>query len=118
MLTTEHQLERRVECMKSFLDRGGHILSVPSPNEKCEKLSVAGNTRLVSFIKKAYYFEFFYESKFGLRKRLVSDLGDDAELSAKELLYTFSSPNEPSGLHFVSRVSQIALLFLLLLLLY
>jgi hypothetical protein len=98
---SESNLERKVLSLKSFLHRGGYILSVPSLNEDCDKLTIDG-TKAISFVKSYFYFEFFYDRKFGLAKQICRLNGD--ELNAKELFYSYSSDQFKGGLHFVSRV--------------
>jgi hypothetical protein len=106
---SESHLERKVLSLRSFLNRGGKILSVPSLNENCEKLCLDG-MRVLSFFKSYFYFEFVYESKFGMTKTVCRLNGD--ELNSKELFYSYTSDQFNSGLHFISRVNYSSLIII------
>jgi hypothetical protein len=106
---SESNLERRVLNLKGYLQRGGRILSLPSLNEDCEQLTI-DSTKIVSYVKSYFYFEFFYDRKFGLDKQLCRLNGD--ELNARGLFYSYASDQFKGGVHFVSRVRQKTILLI------
>lgn len=92
----QSQLEKKINALKTFLDKGGKVLSLPCANEHSDKLLV--NDVTVNFYKSFYYFEFFYERNFNLSKTPCQLITQES----KELFYYFSTPQK--GLHFASRV--------------